>query len=271
VIAVALQKGGVGKTTTTQHLSHALAAKGRQVLMLDLDPQGSLTQRYTVANGYTLADAFGEGERPAMALRDVVTTTHIGSLYLAPGGSPLTKSNRHLDREGAGLFFVDQLLNDEPLPFDYVVIDTPPGTSALLVAALVASDEVVIPVQLSPMGFEGFKAIDETIQYARTLQEIRGEVRLVYRAVVPTFYASGQTVSDSFLDVLRASQHPDYNELPLPVSEPVVQTTRFEQASAPRMMGDHRRALDIWEMPTDDVVRRAGDAYLQLAEFVDDR
>ena len=267
IIAVALQKGGVGKTTTAQHLAHILAMRGRKVLLMDLDPQGSLTSRYHHNWTNTLADVVDGDEQ--LGLMDVIVPTHEENLWLAPGGAGLKDADTYLDREKTGSYFFDRMLNDAEVPFDYVVMDTPPGKSALLIAALVAADEIIVPVQLSPMGFEGFSAIDETIAQARDLQSLRGEVRLSYRAVVPTFYTSGQIVSDEFLKELEKSDHPDYTETQLPVSTPIVFTTRFEQASARRQVGEHYRALAIWEVSKEEIVERAARAYADLALSVD--
>lgn len=276
IIAIALQKGGVGKTTTTQHLGHALGMLGRNVLIIDLDPQGSLTNRYDQqALRGSMSDVLGRGRREVGSgkLQSIVIPTHAPNVFLAPAGHDLADTDKYLDSIEDGAYLLDILLRDTRLPFDYVLIDTPPGRSALLVAALVAADELVVPVELSPMGFEGFSQIEETVQHARRLQRVRGSMRLEYRAVVPTFFERGQQISDAFLGALQDSEHPDYEDVMLPVSEPVAETTAFEKASAPRPVQSNgdviTRALTIWEMPRDDVAVRAGDAYIKLAEMVE--
>ena len=273
IIAVALQKGGVGKTTTTQHLSHALAVRGHQVLMIDFDPQCSLSNRYDLSGvQFTMSDVLGVGgeNEELQSLKAIVIPTHQQGLYLAPCSDRLALTNTHLDRAQDGVYQLDMLLHDEPLPFAYVIIDTPPGQSALLLSALVSADEVVVPVQLSPMGFEGFAQIDKTVQATRKLQRVRGAMRLEYRAVVPTFYSRGEQISDAFLEVLRGYEHPDYEDVALPVSEPIPETTQFEQASAPRRVNGEasRRALTIWDR-REGIAVRAGKAYMALAEMVE--
>jgi chromosome partitioning protein len=275
VIAVALQKGGVGKTTTVQHLAHAMAMRGHNVLMIDLDPQGSLSNRYDqTAFKITMADVLGVGgENEALEpLKKAVFRTHQSGLYLAPCDYRLMRSDTQLGEKTGGHHQIDRLLNDEQLPFDFVVLDTPPGKSNMLLAALAAADDLVVPVQLSPMGFEGFALIDETVTEARELQDIRGNVRLAYRFIVPTFYSMGQQVSDSYLETLQELEHPDYAGELLPLAPPVPETTYFEKASAPRPVPDNgnmvERALTIWEMPSEDIVVRAGSAYMSLAEGI---
>lgn len=270
VISVALRKGGVGKTTTVQHLAHLLALRGRQVLMLDMDPQGSLSSRYHKNWTYTLADVFGVGKSDeGKDLLDVVVETHEPGLHLTPGGEELSKVNKLIDREMNAQYAIDRMLNDNPIPFDYVVIDTPPGESALLLAALIASDDIIVPVHMSPMGIEGFAQIDESIKAAREAQLIRGEIRLAYRAVVPTFYGAREDVSKALLEYLQEAEHPDYKGVPLPLAPPIEETTHFKKASARRQVGEYKRALMVWEQSDEEIVERASRAYASLAAMVE--
>ena len=278
VVAVALQKGGVGKSTTAQHLGHGLAANGYRVLLVDLDPQHSLTRRYDQTHiKYTMADVLGvgaEGEE-LTPLADAIIPTHVANLSLAPSNKRLSRSDIWLGQKHGEVHRVDRVLNDQRLPYDYVVLDTPPGDSSLLLAALAAADDLVVPVKLAPMGFEGFEDIDERIVEARGLQDLRGNVRLAFRCVVPTFYQRGTQVSDIFLDNLRGRNHPDYAGESLPVSLPVPQTVHFEKCTVPRPVqgngGKVVRSLVIWESAaatTEDIVQRATDAYMDVVSRV---
>lgn len=278
IIAVALQKGGVGKTTTAQHLAHGLVMLGRAVLLIDLDPQGSATQRYdTSAMHGTMADVLGAEGPPTKQLREIVLTTYQENLFLAPADEQLAVSDDRLSRHLEGPYALDDVLSSEKLPFDYVVLDTAPGKSTLLVAALVASDDIIVPVQLSPMGFEGYKGIDNTIMTARSLQKRAGGVRLRLRAVVPTFYSRGEIASDSFLEALESSEHPDYEGQSLPLASPIVETTAFELASSPVDVKEadgtiSHRARTVFDMPRgsdDSPTARGQDAYYALASMVD--
>jgi len=278
VIGVALEKGGVGKTTTAQHLGHALAIKGREVLLVDLDQQASLTSRYDIGElESTMADVLGVERSPSKELRDVVVRTYQPRLYLAPADGRLALTNERLATADDGAFVLKVILKDSPLPFDYVILDLPPGASKIMTAALVAADEVIVPVQLTPMGFEGFAAIDESIENARRLQNISGGVRLRYRAIVPTFHAENEVASRAFMASLESSEHPDYAGQPLPLSAPVPNTTAFVRASARYKVemedGVQRRARTIFEMPVHqpgDPTERGQAAYMQLAEMVDE-
>ncbi|KKL63745.1 hypothetical protein LCGC14_2172020 [marine sediment metagenome] len=282
IIAVAMQKGGVGKTTTALHLSHALAMSGRKVLLIDTDPQASATDRFfSVAFKGTLADVLGVQGEGTMQFKDVITPTHQQNLWLIPADDRLEDSAKRVDDQNSsigGIYAFDLMLRGERLPFDYVILDTPPGRSSLLMASLVAADEVIMPVQLQPMGFEGFdKLISGTIQQARRHQSIRGEIRLRLRAVVPTFYNQNQLASKAFLRALENAEHPDYEDMPLPLApQPVVESTGFVNASAPipfDVKGQELyRARTIWEMTPGNqqsTIVRGQQAYEELARYVD--
>ena len=178
-----------------------------------------------------------------------------------------------VSRNQAGAYAIYDLLKGQRLPYDHVIIDTAPGRSALLQAALVAADEIVIPVQLSPMGFHGFGAIDEMIVEARRSQSRMSEgVRLNIRAIVPTFYEKKQIISDAFLNALIDAEHLDYEGYRLPVAPAVPETTVFEKASAPMDIDGLRRARTIFEMPPNgdgSPTMRGRTAYATLAEMVD--
>jgi chromosome partitioning protein len=279
VIAVALQKGGVGKTTTAHHLSSALAMMGRKVLAVDLDPQASLTRRFDqTAIDKTMTDVLGGKGEPTATLSEIIVPTHQPRLDLAPADERLAQSNDRLWMEQKGPYALDLILKREGFRYHYIIIDTAPGMSVLLRNALVAADEVIIPVQLSPMGFEGFDAIDQSIVAAREAQEIRGEVRLTYRAILPTFFAENELITRAYMRELLSSEHPDFEDMLLPLAPmPVVETTAFKKASSPILMegegGGVRRARAIWEMPEahyeGSPADRGQEAYMKLARYVD--
>lgn len=267
-IVIAIQKGGTGKTTTVQHLAHALARLGERVLMMDLDKQRSLTYRYNLdkMNG-SMSDVLGTSQPGTKNLADIIIPTYQENLWLAPAHITLEDTERGIASRDARDFLVDRVLKAANLAFDYVIVDTPPGYSLLLLNALVAADEVIIPVQTTPMGSEGFTEIHQTIQRARGVQDLMGDVRLYLRAVLPTFYRKGIIVHDTWLEALQSAPHPDYPEEPMPLAPVIPYTTLFEKASARRTYNGGKHALTIFDV---DEAHPGAQGYLELARIVNE-
>ena len=152
VLCVINRKGGVGKTTCAFNLAGALAHKGRQVLVVDLDPMGSLCRSLHIFPGkITLSDLLvGVGGR----LGDLIRPTHLQNIYVIPGDPNLrTLELRHATSAGLRLALRDklsELLKQKPFP--YVIIDCPPSLGLISGNALLASGEALIPVDGSTYG-----------------------------------------------------------------------------------------------------------------------
>jgi chromosome partitioning protein len=172
IIAVANQKGGVGKTTTTLNLGAALAERGRSVLLLDLDPQASLTLALCGRPGleaagddfavttYTALMRAVRGEADALA--GAIQTTRAG-LRLVPASIELSAAELDLVREPLGVFALRDALAALPTGFDYVLIDCPPSLGILTTNALAAAREVLIPLQADYLALRGVDLLLTTI------------------------------------------------------------------------------------------------------------
>src|SRR5579859_5150767 len=169
VIAVANQKGGVGKTTTTANLGAALALRGRRVLLVDLDPQGNLTSAFGLEKDVqqTVAESLLDRRVPLPVVSVANGSAgheNIHHLSVVPASVGLASAEAQLmNKLGRELRLRDQLLSvDEQ--YDYVMIDTPPSLGVLTINALVAATKVIIPTEARFFSFEGFQIPEESIE-----------------------------------------------------------------------------------------------------------
>ncbi len=170
VIAVAIPKGGTGKTTTTLNLGAALVEQGQRVLAIDADPQGSLT----VALGfdpnrleYTLQDAIEQyTETFEATLERAILATEEG-IDLVPATARLNKANTDLHNALAPQQVLSKLITPLRTSYDIILIDTLPYLGVLVQNALVAADEVLIPLQAQALASESAKLMVQHIQQIR--------------------------------------------------------------------------------------------------------
>ena len=202
ILAIANQKGGVGKTTTAINLGTALAAIGEDVLIVDLDPQGNASTGLGIdrrSRRYSTYDVL-TGEQP---LRDAIVQTAVPRLHLAPSTLDLSGLELEIGQARDRAFRLRNALAPlkTPLPdqtnFTYVLVDCPPSLNLLTVNAMAAAHAILVPLQCEFFALEGLSQLLKTVDTVR--QQLNPD--LTIHGVVLTMYdsrnnLSGQVVAD---------------------------------------------------------------------------
>ena len=166
IISIVNQKGGVGKTTTAVNLATALAAVGREVLLIDLDPQGNASTGLGISNA----------DRQITSYNLIIGDVGVSDAVMATAIPRLSLVSATIDLSGAEIELVSMVRREsrlrealalEPLPYDYVIIDCPPSLGLVTLNALTASDSVLIPLQCEFYALEGLSHLLKTIELVR--------------------------------------------------------------------------------------------------------
>lgn len=222
--AVANQKGGVGKTTSVVALGGLLAESGKRVLVVDLDPHGSLTSWFgydpdTIA--HSVFDLFQhQGKVPDGLPAQLITETSCPGLSLLPASTALaTLERRMVGAEGMGLIVsraLTQLWDD----FDYVLLDNTPSLGVLMVNALAAAQHLIIPVQTEFLAIKGLERMLHTLTMI-----MRSQKNQLSYTIVPTLFDRRTQASVKSLNQLRKTHSDTLWRFAIPVD------TKFRDAS----------------------------------------
>ena len=166
VIAIANQKGGVGKTTTNVNLSASIGKLGKKVLVLDMDPQGNTTSGYGIDKN-TIENTIYEVIVDGLDIHDAIIKTDFDNIYLVAAASELAGAEIELANEKDREYKLKNSLDKIKDDYDYIFIDCPPSLGMLTINSLTASDSVLIPIQCEYYALEGVSQLMSTFKLVK--------------------------------------------------------------------------------------------------------
>ncbi|MBU5482188.1 ParA family protein [Blautia sp. MSJ-19] len=252
VIAVANQKGGVGKSTTAINLSACLAEKGKKVLAIDIDPQGNTTSGLGVDKNNvenTLYELLlGEAEAKNTIVKDVVE-----NVDLIPSNVNLSGAEIELIGVDDKEYIMKRIIDKVRRKYDYIIMDCPPSLNMLTINALTAANSVLVPIQCEYYALEGLSQLIHTIDLVKE----RLNKKLVMEGVVFTMYDARTNLSLQVVENVKDNLQQNIYKTIIPRNVRLAEAPSYGQ---PITLYDSRSSgAEAYRLLAEEVINREGE------------